>query len=42
MLVTEDYRLEGATPARPIDELGTRQLTLERRGQEFLFSSGLR
>lgn len=39
--VTEDFRLQGTTPDRPIDERGSKRLTLQRRGQEFLFVSGI-
>ncbi len=40
--VSEDYRLEGALPDRPVDERGTRRLTLTEgpRG-DFLFQNGL-
>lgn len=39
--VTEQWRLEGDLPERPVDERGQRQLSLLRRGEEFLFSSRL-
>lgn len=41
VLVNEEYRLEGVLPDRPFDEKGARRLTLEPRGQEFVFDSGL-
>jgi hypothetical protein len=41
-LVSEDYRLTGVTPDRPVDEAGTRRLELRvnERG-EFYFARGL-
>lgn len=39
--VTEDFRLEGALPDRPVDEKGSKRLWLERSGNRFLFSHGL-
>lgn len=39
--VTEDYRLQGDLPNRPIDEVSSRRLTLRRRGSEFFFWPGL-
>ena len=39
--VTEDYRLVGNTPDRPVDEEGTKKLQMIRRGAEFFFSQGL-
>lgn len=39
--VSEQWRLEGDLPSRPVDERGQRQLSLLRRGEEFLFSSRL-
>lgn len=41
VLVSEAYRLEGDLPDRPFDEKGDRRLTLEPRGQEFVFVGGL-
>src|SRR6185503_10253357 len=40
VLVTEEYRLVGSTPDRPIDEEGKRRLVLTRNGREFFFSQG--
>lgn len=40
-VVTEDYRLTGETPDRPVDEKGSRRLRLSREGDEFFFSPGL-
>lgn len=39
--VTEDFRLQGALPDRPVDQQASRRLTLKRTGSEFLFSPGL-
>jgi hypothetical protein len=39
--VTEDYRLVGSLPDRPVDEEGRRSLQIERRNGEFFFSGGL-
>jgi len=39
--VSEDYRLMGALPDRPVDLEGTRRLSLSRSGAEFLFWPGL-
>ena len=41
VLVSEEYRLEGDLPDRPVDESGTRRLKLARKGREFFFSNGL-
>jgi hypothetical protein len=41
VLVTEEYRLVGSTPDRPVDEVGSRRLVLTRNGREFFFSQGL-
>lgn len=41
VLVTESFRLEGTLPDRPVDERGDRRLSLQPRGQEFVFDSGL-
>ncbi|MGZ3459355.1 MAG: hypothetical protein ACXU86_12730, partial [Archangium sp.] len=40
-VASEEWRLEGALPSRPVDEKGQRRLSLVRHGEEFLFSSGL-
>jgi hypothetical protein len=40
-VVSEEWRLEGQLPSRPVDERGLRQLSLVRSGEEFLFSPGL-
>ncbi|HEX8437810.1 hypothetical protein [Archangium sp.] len=40
-VVTEEWRLEGVLPSRPVDEKGQRRLSLIRSGEEFLFSPGL-
>jgi hypothetical protein len=37
VLVAEDFRLTGHLPDKPIDEVGTRRLSLKPRGVEFLF-----
>lgn len=37
VLVTEDFHLSGQLPDRPIDELGSRRLSLRLHGTEFLF-----
>lgn len=42
VLVTEEYRLLGYTPERPVDESGARRLVLRERNGEFLFAAGLR
>ena len=39
--VTEEYRLLGLVPDRPVDQTGTRRLSLLRRGREFFFSESL-
>jgi hypothetical protein len=41
VIVTEQFRLTGSTPERPIDEEGTRRLSLKPVGREFFFSQGL-
>jgi hypothetical protein len=42
VLVSEDYRLTGITPDRPVDEKGTRRLELRRNEHgEFYFARGL-
>jgi hypothetical protein len=41
-VVTEHWHLQGDLPSRPVDQQGQRRLDLQRRGQEFLFSSALR
>ncbi len=40
-VATEEWRLEGDLPSRPVDERGQRRLSLIRSGEEFLFSPGL-
>lgn len=40
-IVTEDYRLTGDLPDRPVDHQGSRRLTLKRSGGEFFFSPGI-
>jgi hypothetical protein len=41
-LVSEDYRLTGVTPDRPVDEEGTRRLELRLDAHgEFYFARGL-
>ncbi len=40
--VTEEYRVAGDTPERPIDEQGVKRLRLVKRSDEFLFEEGLR
>jgi hypothetical protein len=40
--VTEHWHLEGDLPSRPVDQQGQSRLILQRRGEEFLFSSPLR
>lgn len=40
-VASEQWRLEGQLPSRPVDERGQRQLSLVRSGEEFLFSPGL-
>ncbi len=40
-VVSEEWRLEGQLPSRPVDEKGQRRLSLARNGEEFFFSSGL-
>lgn len=39
--VTEEYRLEGDTPDRPVDEEGRRSLVLVREGGQLLFDGAL-
>jgi hypothetical protein len=39
--VTEEYRLEGDTPDRPVDEEGRRSLVLVREGDRLLFEGAL-
>jgi hypothetical protein len=39
--VTEEYRLEGDTPDRPVDEEGRRSLVLVREGDALLFEGAL-
>jgi hypothetical protein len=41
VLVTEEYRLSGVLPDRPVDEKGTRRLSLVLRGQELRFQDAL-
>jgi hypothetical protein len=41
VLVSEDFRVLGETPDRPVDERGTRQFVLEQDGTEFFFAAGL-
>jgi len=41
VLVSEDFRIVGETPDRPVDEKGTRRLLLKGDGREFFFASGL-
>jgi hypothetical protein len=36
-VATEEYRMLGSLPDRPLDERGSRRLTLQRRDAEFLF-----
>ncbi|PTL77640.1 hypothetical protein [Vitiosangium sp. GDMCC 1.1324] len=40
-VATEQWRLEGQVPSRPVDERGQRRLSLVRNGEEFFFSPGL-
>ncbi len=41
-MVSEDYRLSGERPDRPIDDMGTRRLKLQAAtGGEFCFPEGL-
>ena len=40
-VASEEWRLEGELPSRPVDEQGQRRLSLIRSGEEFLFSPGL-
>ena len=39
--VSEDFRLTGDLPDRPVDLQGTKRLTLQSRGREFFFPHGL-
>jgi hypothetical protein len=39
--VTEEYRLSGKLPDRPVDEEGRKSLALQRDGGEFFFPKGL-
>ncbi|MBX5481466.1 MAG: hypothetical protein IRZ16_06405 [Myxococcaceae bacterium] len=41
VIVTEESRLSGETPDRPVDERRTRRLLLREDGGEFLFAAGL-
>lgn len=41
VVVTEEYRLEGDTPDRPVDEEGRRRLELVREGGRLLFDGAL-
>ena len=41
VLVGEDWRLEGDTPERPVDQKGTRRLSLQRNETGFLFDAGV-
>jgi hypothetical protein len=41
VVVTEEYRVEGVLPDRPVDEKGLRRLRLEPKGGEFFFAGGL-
>ncbi len=41
VLVGEDWRLEGDTPDRPVDQKGTRRLSLKRNETGFFFDAGL-
>lgn len=41
VVASEEWRLEGQLPSRPVDEKGQRRLSLVRSGEEFLFSPGL-
>lgn len=41
VLVTEEYRLQGETPDRPVDDEGTRRLVLQESDGEFFFAAGL-
>ncbi|HYO59501.1 hypothetical protein [Archangium sp.] len=41
VVASEEWRLEGQLPSRPVDEKGQRRLSLVRNGEEFFFSSGL-
>jgi hypothetical protein len=41
VLVSEEFRLIGSLPDRPVDEKGARRLSLVRDGREFFFSNGL-
>lgn len=41
VLVTEEYRLQGDTPDRPVDEEGRRRLVLIREGGRLLFDGAL-
>lgn len=40
-VVTEDYRLTGDLPDRPLDRKASRRLTLKRAGREFFFWPGI-
>ena len=40
-VASEQWRLEGELPSRPVDERGQRRLSLIRNGEEFFFSPGL-
>jgi hypothetical protein len=41
VVVSEEARLQGALPDRPVDALSTRRLFVTPRGQAFLFLRGL-
>jgi hypothetical protein len=41
-VVTEHWHLEGDLPSRPVNQHGESRLSLQRRGEEFLFSPALR
>ncbi len=41
ILVSEDFRIRGQTPDRPVDERGTRRLVVREQEGEFFFAAGL-
>jgi len=41
LTVSEDYRLTGDSPDKPVEVTGTKRLTLKARGGEFFFPQGL-
>jgi hypothetical protein len=41
VLISEDYHLTGELPERPVDDVGTRRLTLELKDGDLCFTHGL-